>query len=101
MKAARLPVLFISHGGGPWPYVDALRPMYARTEKELRRLPARLPTGAKAALVISGHWEAPTFSVARSLRPPMEYDYGGFPRIPTTSSIRRPAIPRWRSGRAS
>ena len=48
MKAARLPVLFISHGGGPWPYVDALKPMYARTEKELRGLPARAAGGGQS-----------------------------------------------------
>jgi len=75
----RLPVLFVSHGGGPWPYVDSLKPMYARTERELRGLPDRLPARPKAVLVISGHWEAPNFSVATGARPPMEYDYAGFP----------------------
>jgi aromatic ring-opening dioxygenase catalytic subunit (LigB family) len=89
MTASRLPVLFVSHGGGPWPYVDALRAMYPRTEMELRRLPERLPARPKAAVVISGHWEAPNFSVATSDRPPMEYDYGGFP--PHTYQIRYPA----------
>jgi aromatic ring-opening dioxygenase catalytic subunit (LigB family) len=84
--APRLPVLFISHGGGPWPYVETLRQMYLRTEKELRRLPARLPAQPKAVVVISGHWEAPQFSVSTSARPPMEYDYSGFP--PHTYQIR-------------
>jgi aromatic ring-opening dioxygenase catalytic subunit (LigB family) len=85
----RLPVLFISHGGGPWPYVDALKQMYVRTEKELRQLPERLPARPKAVLVISGHWEAPEFSVSSGARPPMEYDYSGFP--PHTYQIRYPA----------
>jgi aromatic ring-opening dioxygenase catalytic subunit (LigB family) len=75
----RFPVLFISHGGGPWPYVDSLKQMYVRTERELRRLPERLPMRPKAVLVISGHWEAPNFSVATGARPPMAYDYSGFP----------------------
>jgi aromatic ring-opening dioxygenase catalytic subunit (LigB family) len=79
MTTARLPVLFISHGGGPWPYVDSLKQMYVRTERELRRLPDRLPVRPKAVLVISGHWEAPDFSVATGAYPPMEYDYSGFP----------------------
>jgi aromatic ring-opening dioxygenase catalytic subunit (LigB family) len=85
-SAPRLPVLFISHGGGPWPYVDALKQMYVRTEKELRQLPERLPARPKAVLVISGHWEAPQFSVSTGARPPMEYDYSGFP--PHTYQIR-------------
>lgn len=82
----RLPALFISHGGGPWPYVDTLKQMYVRTEKELRRLPERLPVRPNAVLVISGHWEAPQFSVSTNARPPMEYDYRGFP--PHTYLIR-------------
>ncbi|MDB5927298.1 MAG: dioxygenase [Betaproteobacteria bacterium] len=86
MAAPRFPVLFISHGGGPWPYVDGLRQMYVKTERELRRLPARLPARPKAVLVISGHWETPKFSIATSARPPMEYDYVGFP--PHTYQIR-------------
>jgi aromatic ring-opening dioxygenase catalytic subunit (LigB family) len=79
MTTVRLPVLFISHGGGPWPYVDSLKRMYVRTERELRRLPERLPARPRAVLAISGHWEAPNFSVATGARPPMEYDYSGFP----------------------
>jgi len=82
----RLPVLFISHGGGPWPYVDTLKQMYVRTEKELRQLPARLPARPKAVVVISGHWEAAQFSVSTGAQPPMEYDYSGFP--PHTYQIR-------------
>jgi aromatic ring-opening dioxygenase catalytic subunit (LigB family) len=79
MTPSRLPVFFISHGGGPWPYVDSLKQMYTRTERELRRLADRLPARPQAALVISAHWEAPDFSVATGARPSMVYDYGGFP----------------------
>ena len=82
----RLPVLFISHGGGPWPYVEEMRRLYGQTEVTLRGLPGRLHARPKAVLVISGHWEAPKFSVATSARPPMEYDYSGFP--PHTYEIR-------------
>jgi aromatic ring-opening dioxygenase catalytic subunit (LigB family) len=63
--------------------------MYVRTEEELRQLPNRLPARPKAVLVISGHWEAPQFSVATGARPPMEYDYSGFP--PHTYELRYPA----------
>lgn len=53
--------------------------MYVQTERTLRGLPARLPARPKAVLVISGHWEAPKISVSTGARPPMEYDYSGFP----------------------
>jgi aromatic ring-opening dioxygenase catalytic subunit (LigB family) len=85
-SGARQPVLFVSHGGGPWPYVDTLKQMYVETEKELRRLPGRLPARPKAVLVMSGHWEAAQFAVSTGARPPMEYDYSGFP--PHTYQIR-------------
>ena len=86
MAAPRQPVLFISHGGGPWPYVDELRQMYVQTESALRRLPERLSVRPKAVFVISGHWVAQKFSVATNAHPPMEYDYFGFP--PHTYHIR-------------
>ena len=89
MPSPRLPVLFISHGGGPWPFVDGLRQMYAHTEQELRRLTERLAARPKAVLVISGHWEAPKFSLATNPHPPMAYDYSGFPAH--TYQIRYPA----------
>jgi aromatic ring-opening dioxygenase catalytic subunit (LigB family) len=40
-------------------------------------------------LVVSGHWIAPEFSVSTASRPPMDYDYSGFP--PHTYQIRYPA----------
>lgn len=79
MITSRLPVYFVSHGGGPWPYVESMRTMFAVTERELAALPARLGIKPRAILAISGHWEAPAFTVSTSARPPMEYDYFGFP----------------------
>ena len=75
----RMPVFFVSHGGGPWPYIAGMREQYAVTERELKALPARLPTKPKAILVITGHWEAAEFTVSTAAQPPMEYDYSGFP----------------------
>ncbi|CAN5319204.1 class III extradiol ring-cleavage dioxygenase [soil metagenome] len=79
MSAARQPVFFISHGGGPWPWVDGMRQQFAKTERELIQLPKRLPTKPKAVVVVTGHWEAPEFTVATAAKPPMDYDYTGFP----------------------
>jgi aromatic ring-opening dioxygenase catalytic subunit (LigB family) len=89
MTTSRTPVLFISHGGGPWSYVDSLKTMYAQTERELRGLPERLDVRPEAVLVVSAHWEAPRFSISTASRPPMNYDYSGFP--PHTYQISYPA----------
>jgi aromatic ring-opening dioxygenase catalytic subunit (LigB family) len=78
-NAGKMPVYFLSHGGGPWPFVDSMRQQYARTEQALRALPERLPATPKAVLVVTAHWEAAEFSVSSAERPPMLYDYGGFP----------------------
>lgn len=79
MNSVKFPTLFISHGGGPWPYVADMRQKFALTAQALQNLPDSLPAKPKAILAISGHWEAPHFSVATSPNPPMEYDYFGFP----------------------
>lgn len=84
-----LPTFFVSHGGGPWPWIDEMRPMFARSEQWLRQLPQTLPVVPKAVLSVSGHWEAAEFTLGTALRPPMFYDYYGFP--PHTYQIRYPA----------
>jgi aromatic ring-opening dioxygenase catalytic subunit (LigB family) len=78
-NATRFPVFFLSHGGGPWPWVDGMKQMFARSAREFAGLPARLPAKPKAVLVITGHWEAAEFSVSTAEHPPMDYDYTGFP----------------------
>jgi len=72
-----MPVYFVSHGGGPWPYIDGMRPLYAVTEREFRAMSERLITKPKAMLVITGHWEATEFTVSTAQRPQMVYDYSG------------------------
>ena len=79
MDTIKFPALFISHGGGPWPYIEDMRQRFALTAAELEKLPATLPARPKAILVITGHWEAPQFTVSTAAHPPMEYDYYGFP----------------------
>jgi len=79
MNNIRFPTLFISHGGGPWPYIEDMRQRFAVMAAELQKLPATLPAKPKAILVITGHWEAPQFTVSTAEHPPMEYDYYGFP----------------------
>ena len=85
----RQPSYFISHGGGPWPWIDDMRAALAPLEQSLAALPSELPEPPKAVLMISGHWEAGEVRVMHSARPPMVYDYSNFP--PHTYEISYPA----------
>ena len=86
----RLPTYFISHGGGPWPYMDGpFRASFNQLEASLKAIPVELKAKPRAVLMISGHWEAPDFAVMASPKPPMVYDYGGFPAH--TYSVTYPA----------
>lgn len=82
-----LPVLFISHGGGPWPWIDEMKKEFRITESWLKKLGETLKP--KSILSISGHWEEHQFTVATSPQPPMIYDYSGFPAH--TYQIKYPA----------
>ncbi len=75
----RFPILFLSHGGGPWPFMEDRRVQYAKTAEAFAKLPQLLPERPNAVLVITGHWEADAFTVSTSPHPPMVYDYYGFP----------------------
>lgn len=79
MSDPRFPVFFISHGGGPWPYINGVREQYAVTEAAIRALPQSLPARPNAVLVITGHWEESIFTVSTAEHPSTIYDYSGFP----------------------
>ena len=80
MKPHRLPVYFISHGGGPWSYMDdPSRAAYAKLEAALAAMPRQIGTTPAAVLMISAHWEEREFTLMSNPKPPMVYDYGGFP----------------------
>jgi aromatic ring-opening dioxygenase catalytic subunit (LigB family) len=79
---ARQPAIFLPHGGGPcffmnWTWGPA--DTWLRTQQFLQNLASTLPAPPKAILVISGHWEEPSFSVTTSEKPALIYDYSGFP----------------------
>lgn len=86
---ARMPTYFISHGGGPWPWMPDWRAMFKNLEASFVQMVKDLPEQPKAILMISGHWEADSFTVMTSANPPMVYDYSGFP--PHTFQIKYPA----------
>ena len=85
----RMPTYFISHGGGPWPWMPDWRAIFSNLEASFVQMVRDLPERPKAILMISGHWEDADFAVMSSAAPPMVYDYSGFP--PHTFQIRYPA----------
>ena len=58
---------------------DASRAAYAKLEASLADMPRQLREKPRAVLMISAHWEEREFTVMSGARPPMIYDYGGFP----------------------
>jgi aromatic ring-opening dioxygenase catalytic subunit (LigB family) len=87
----RMPVVFVPHGGGPWPFVDVGFPPadVADLGAYLRTVAQVPPERPSALLVVSAHWEEPRVSVMTSPRPPLLYDYYGFP--PESYAITWPA----------
>ncbi|MFO0664080.1 MAG: class III extradiol ring-cleavage dioxygenase [Polyangiaceae bacterium] len=95
-KSERMPVVFLPHGGGPWPFVETgigskeeLSGLAAYL-KSLVQLPKQAP---KAILVISAHWEERVPTLMTSEHPPMLYDYGGFPAAAYTLTWPAPGAP--------
>ena len=77
---SRLPTYFISHGGGPWPWMKKeMGATYDQLAASLADMPRQIGRTPKAILMVSAHWEAPAFTVQGNPKPPMIYDYGGFP----------------------
>ncbi|TFW29204.1 DODA-type extradiol aromatic ring-opening family dioxygenase [Duganella callida] len=85
-----LPTYFLSHGGGPWPFMmDQVGDRYGKLDASLRDIPCQIGVTPKAVLVITAHWEGRDFMLSASPKPPMIYDYGGFP--PHTYEVQYPA----------
>lgn len=69
-------IIYFSHGGGPLPILGD--PGHQAMIDFMRQLPAQLRK-PKAILVISAHWEESAATLMGAARPPMFYDYYGFP----------------------
>ena len=80
MPTRTLPTFFISHGGGPWPWMkDQTGGSYDRLAAALQQMPQQVGARPKAVLMVSAHWEEHDFTVMAHPNPPMIYDYSGFP----------------------
>jgi aromatic ring-opening dioxygenase catalytic subunit (LigB family) len=59
--------------------MDQVGHLYGKLDASLRDIPRQIGVTPKAVLVITAHWEGRDFMLSSSARPPMIYDYGGFP----------------------
>lgn len=87
-----LPTLFIPHGGGPCFFMDwTMGPAdtWRSMEQWLRQLGGTLAEKPQAIIVVSGHWEESPVRVNCNPRPPLLFDYYGFP--PHTYQLSYPA----------
>lgn len=78
--AGRMPAFYIPHGAGPcffmdWNPADTWNGMAGF----LRGIAATLPQRPRAIVLVSGHWLAPDFRLTGHARPPLVFDYYGFP----------------------
>lgn len=86
----RMPVLFIPHGAGPCFFMDwNPADTWTRLAGFLKGVAGTLPARPNAIVLVSGHWLEPQFSVTGHARPPLIYDYSGFP--PHTYELTYPA----------
>ena len=85
----RMPVYFVTHGGGPWPWVGQWLPWHAELADSLHAMPGQMGRKPRAVLLISAHWEEDDFTVQTAAQPSMLYDYSGFP--PHTYAVQYPA----------
>jgi aromatic ring-opening dioxygenase catalytic subunit (LigB family) len=84
-----LPVIFISHGGGPCFSMEIPGDPFGGLRTYLKGLLHTLPSQARAILLISAHWLEDAVTIGSTARPDMIYDYYGFP--PHTYQIRHDA----------
>lgn len=94
MTVRPLPTYFVSHGGGPWPYMEEpFRRKFDKLESSLVQMRSELADAPKAVLMVSAHWEKDGFTASSGERPGMEYDYSGFPAYLYEITYRAPGSP--------
>lgn len=91
----RMPVAYVPHGGGPWPFVDMGLPKAELDEMRayLENLASLPKTPPRALLIVSAHWEERVPTLMTHPKPPMFFDYYGFPEQSYTLSWPAPGAP--------
>ena len=90
VASARMPALFVPHGAGPCFFMDwSPADTWQRMAAFLKGVADTLPARPRAIVLVSGHWLEPEFGFTGHARPPLIYDYSGFP--PHTYELTYPA----------
>jgi aromatic ring-opening dioxygenase catalytic subunit (LigB family) len=98
---ARLPTYFVSHGGGPWPFMkEQYGATYDVLEASLADMPRQIGGKPRAVLVVTAHWEESEPTLSSAAAPGMLYDYGGFPPHTYQVQYKAPGSPEL-AGRAA
>ncbi len=82
-KSMRMPTVYLPHGGGPWPFVDmgfGKREEWDALAEYLRTIPTVAKQTPRAILCVSAHWEERVPTLQTGARPPLLFDYSGFPQ---------------------
>jgi aromatic ring-opening dioxygenase catalytic subunit (LigB family) len=78
----RTPTFFIPHGGGPCFFMEwtmGPRDTWDNMAAWLRAMPEAVGRKPDAIVVISAHWEEAEFTITTAPKPPLLFDYHGFP----------------------
>src|SRR4051812_667667 len=95
MTTSALPTFYISHGGGPWPWMKGQSyDAHQKLKAALQQVPQLVGATPKAVLMISAHWEEKDFAVMSNASPPMLYDYSGFPENTYQIHYTAPGAPK-------
>jgi 4,5-DOPA dioxygenase extradiol len=86
----KIQIVYFGHGGGPLPILGD--PSHKSMIDFLTRLPAQLKK-PDAIIVVSAHWEEPRATLLGTEKPPMFYDYYGFPDEAYTIQYPAPGSP--------
>lgn len=73
----KYPTVFVNHGGGPMPLMGRQPDLVANMQLIVKKLLPRTPPSA--LVVLSAHWESDPVSITSSPKPPLLFDYYGFP----------------------
>lgn len=84
-------LIYISHGGGPWPVMGDVR--HTNLIEFLKDLPSTLIT-PEAILLISAHWEEQVPTIQSGAEPELYFDYYNFPEETYHYTYSAPGAPQ-------
>ena len=79
-EVTTMPTMYLPHGGGPAFFMSGpMADMFAPMGTFLAGIENLLPARPTAIVVVSAHWETDNVAVTGAERPPLIFDYYGFP----------------------